>query len=528
MEAAHSIFSPSFGALLFWTVAIPFIASVLLLITGGAARSLSRAIAVGGFAAPTVLALVLAWNFSAAEAFEGFRFYTDSPLGLSQLGISLKLGLNGISMPLFVMTALVGLAAGLYAIFGDYERKNIYLFLLMLMFAGLLGFFASIDLFFFYFFHEVSLIPTFIMIGLWGGRSRRIAAMEMTIYLMLGSMIVLAGLIALYVESGVQSFSFIDLRNALADGMLEGGVQHYVFGLLLIGFGILVSLFPFHSWAPRGYANAPASAAMLHAGVLKKFGLYGLIQMVAPILPAGLAGWADLLIWLALGNVIIIGLITIAQRDLRYMIGYGSVMHMGYAFLGLATFSTLGAGGAVFMMFAHGLSIALLFLLADCISRRGDGSDMATFGGMARQTPVLAAFFTAAILASIGLPGFSNFWGELSIFTALLAERPWAGAAAILGIIISAIYGLRAVARIFFGEPSEEYAQRLNSTTVQDISCAERAPAVILILALLITGIWPRSITEALSPAVEQLYPETDVNVSALEDAHQPVAVTIE
>src|SRR5690606_17014470 len=135
-------------------------------------------------------------NFSAAEAFEGFRFYTDSPLGLSQLGISLKLGLNGISMPLFVMTALVGLAAGLYAIFGDYERKNIYLFLLMLMFAGLLGFFASIDLFFFYFFHEVSLIPTFIMIGLWGGRSRRIAAMEMTIYLMLGSMIVLAGLIA--------------------------------------------------------------------------------------------------------------------------------------------------------------------------------------------------------------------------------------------------------------------------------------------------------------------------------------------
>jgi len=506
MEGATTPFALSHAALLFWTVALPLVAAVLMM-SGGLSRRLAQWIAAIGFGAPLIGALRLASAFADAPRSAGYAFAGDMGLGMHALGISLKLGLNGISMPLFVMAAVVGFAAGLYAIGTERERQPAFLSLLLVMQGGLLGLFASVALFYFYFFHELALIPTFLMIGIWGGRSRRIAAIEMTIYLTVGAMLVLAGLIALYAESGAQSFDFVAVREAVAREGLAGAAQHYILGLLLFGFGILVSLFPFHTWAPRGYANAPASTAMLHAGVLKKFGLYGLIQIAAPLLPEGASAWVDVLLWLAMGNIIVVGLITMAKRDLREMLGYGSVMHMGYAFAGLATLSAVGVGGAVLMLFAHGCSIAALFLLADCVARRGGTADMDQFGGMARQAPVLAALFTAAILASIGLPGFANFWGELGIFVALFASRPWFGAVAVLGIIISAIYGLRAVASIFFGEPTAAFAERNARQAVGDLSVEERAPVLILLGALLLVGLWPRSIGDQVNAEVSALYP---------------------
>lgn len=520
MEGVTCPFYGGYGALLFWTVATPLLAAVLVLL-GGLSRRVAQGVAALGFGLPMVGAIALAAGFGDAWQTDGYAFVIQLPLGMEALGISLKMGLNGISLPLFVMAAIVGFAAGLYAIGGEQERQPLYLSLLLVMFGGLLGLFASIDLFFFYFFHELALIPTFLMIGIWGGRSRRVAAIEMTIYLTVGAMLVLAGLIALYVQSGAESFDFIALRSALAATAMEAGAQHTIYGLLLIGFGILVSLFPFHTWAPRGYANAPASAAMLHAGVLKKFGLYGLIQIAAPLMPLGAASWTELLLWLALGNVVIIGLITIAQRDLRYMLGYGSVMHMGYAFLGLATLGIVGIGGTVMMLFAHGLSIAALFLLGDCIAKRGGTAELSQFGGMARQAPVLAALFTTAMLASMGLPGFANFWGELSIFLALFAQHPWFGAAAVLGIIISAIYGLRAVASIFFGEPTAAFAERQQTQPVPDITVAEKAPVLLLLGALLLVGLWPRTISDSIEAGVAQFYPRETPSVQV---APEPVA----
>jgi NADH-quinone oxidoreductase subunit M len=380
------------------------------------------------------------------------------------------------------------------------------------MFGGVLGLFASIDLFYFYFFHELALIPTFIMIGIWGGSARRVAAIEMTIYLTLGAMLVLAGFVALYIFAGVDTFDFITLSKALASHPLTEIAQKWIYGLLLIGFGILVSLFPFHTWAPRGYANAPASAAMMHAGVLKKFGLYGLIQIVAPLIPAGAIQWTGLLVVLAVCNVIVIGLITMAQKDLRYMLGYSSVMHMGYAFLGIATLGIMGIGGAVVLMFAHGLAIAALFLMADVVAKRGGTTDMASFGGMVHQTPLLAAFFAAAIFASAGLPGFANFWGELTIFTAVFGMSKILGTLTVLGIIISAIYGLRAVANIFFGKQSEAYAKRIKASGAPaDITWAERIPVLILLAALLVVGFWPRSISDGINADLAVKYPPAPV-----------------
>jgi NADH-quinone oxidoreductase subunit M len=319
-------------------------------------------------------------------------------------------------------------------------------------------------------------------------------------------MLSLLGLIALYVKSGANSFDLMALKAAVAHDGLGAVTQKNIFGLLLFGFGILVSLWPFHTWAPLGYGAAPSSTAMLHAGVLKKFGLYGLIQIALPLLPAGAAWWAWKLALLAgVGNVLVVGFITIAQRDLKQMLGYSSVMHMGYCFLGLACLSVAGTGGVVFLMVAHGLSVALLFLLATSIHHRTHTFDLTEMGGLAQKTPVLAAFFVAATMASIGLPGFANFWGELTIFVALWKFSPGLTAVAVAGVIISAVYGLRAAARVFFGPPSEALARVTAAHPPADLDWLERLPALVLLATLLFFGFYPR----AMSEPVDQLLGRT-------------------
>lgn len=522
----------SFAFYLLAAILVPLVSGVVLLFGASLSPKARGLIALFGFALPCFVSLLLAFNFDGGNA-GGYNFELKLPTGLESLGIYLHLGLNGISLPLFLLAGIVGLATGLYAIYSKAERAHLYLALLLLMQGGLMGTFASVDVFFFYFFHEFALIPTFIMILLWGGSDRRSAVMEMTIYLTLGAMLSLLGLIALYVTSGAESFSLPALRDYLAAQPLSETLQSNIFGLLLFGFGILVSLFPFHSWAPKGYAVAPTGAAMLHAGVLKKFGLYGLLQIAAPLLPAGLANWFPWIAWLALGNILIIGMVTIAQRNLKLMLGYSSVMHMGYAFLGIAAFSVVGVGGALLMMVAHGLSVALLFMLSTCIHHRTLTFDLRTMGGLAKKTPILCAFFVAATMASIGLPGFGNFWGEFTIFVALAETEAtrWLLIPAAFGILISAIYGLRAVANIFFGSPRPEFAARLEDPSVQDLQGFEKRPALVLLAALLAIGIWPRLVSDRADAELSLLYPvaetipqfESSTAVPAIEtkeDAH--------
>jgi NADH-quinone oxidoreductase subunit M len=250
---------------------------------------------------------------------------------------------------------------------------------------------------------------------------------------------------------------------------------------------------------------------MLHAGVLKKFGLYGLIQIALPLLPEGAAHWAWKLAVLAgIDNVLVIGFVTIAQRDLKQMLGYSSVMHMGYCFLGIAALSTVGSGGVVMLMVAHGLSVALLFLLATSIHHRTHTFDLTEMGGLAQKTPVLAAFFVAASMASIGLPGFANFWGELTVFVSLWKLSPGLTAVAVAGVVISAVYGLRAVARVFFGPPTEQLQRVLAQHPASDLDWSERLPALILLATLLFFGFYPR----ALSLPVDQALARQPVTTS--------------
>ncbi len=493
------------ASLLHFSIAAPLVAAFLTLWAGKLGRPATQIVSVTGFAIPTILA-ISAWIAYSPDVPGGYDFVTRHDLGLGAFGITLHLGLNGVALPLFVMAAIVGLAAGLYAAQSKAENLPRYLFCLLIMQAGLMGVFASIDVFFFYLFHELALIPTFVMVGVWGGRNREYAAMKMTIYLTLGAMLSLAGLIALYVQSNANSFDLIALKEALTAQPLGETAQRYAFGLLLFGFGILVSLWPLHTWAPLGYGAAPSSAAMLHAGVLKKFGLYGLLQIAVPLLPEGVSLWENWILWLALGNVIVIGFVAMAQRDLKQMIGYSSVMHMGYAFLGIAAMSALGAAGAVIMMVAHGLTVALLFMLSTMIHHRTQTFEMDEMGGLSKKAPVLSAFFVCAMMASIGLPGpgLANFWGELSIFFALYEFRTWLVFAVVAGIVISAIYGLRAVSRVFFGAESADFLEVQKEHAVHDMSWSERVPALILLATLFFIGFLPKTITKSLNDALER------------------------
>ncbi len=483
------------------SIAIPLAAALAIAL--GLPKRWSVRLAYGAFAAPLLLALHTWWHFNAVPHADGYAFLTTYSTGLTKLGISLKLGLNGISMPLFVMAGIVGFAAGLYALQSQAERLKIYVMLLLIMQGGLMGVFASVDIFFLYFFHELALIPTFIMVGVWGGRDRSYAAMKMTIYLTLGAMLSLVGLIALYVKSGANTFDLIALKAHLARVPLATALQENLFALLTVGLGVLVSLWPLHTWAPLGYGAAPSSNAMLHAGVLKKFGLYTLIQVALPLLPAGHVAWAHPLAWVAvLGNVLIIGFVTIAQRDLKQMLGYSSVMHMGYAFLGIAVGTSVGLGGVVLMMVAHGLSVALLFLLATSVYHRTQTFALDEMGGLAKSAPVLAAFFVAGTFASIGLPGFANFWGELTIFVALWKFSPAITACAVAGVIISAIYGLRAAANIFFGPATAQFTEVAAKHPPTDLRWSEKLPALVLLVALLFLGLWPKSMSDSINAAL--------------------------
>ena len=481
-------------------IATPLVAAVI--IACGLPKRFAIKLAAVAFTLPALIALWL-WAQFPAENAHLYSYLSTTYTGLSDFGITLKLGLNGIALPMFLLAAIVGLAAGFYALRSGAERLKLYLTLLLIMHGGLLGVFASVDIFFFYFFHEMALIPTFIMVGIWGGRDRNYAAMKLTIYLTAGAMLSLLGLIALYVKSGANSFDLIELTDAIAAGGIDVSTQNWIGGLLLLGFGTLVSLWPLHTWAPLGYGAAPSSAAMLHAGVLKKFGLYGLIQIALPLLPIGMQHWAwELALLAAFGNVLVVGFVTMAQRDLKQMLGYSSVMHMGYCFLGIACYSVIGSGGVVLLMVAHGLSVALLFLLATSIHHRTHSFDLSEMGGLAQKTPVLAAFFVAATMASIGLPGFANFPGELTVFVALWKFSPALTAVAIAGVVISAIYGLRAAARVFFG-PASEQLQRVHAQhPPADLDWREKLPALILLAALLFFGFFPKAISQPVDQAL--------------------------
>lgn len=437
--------------------------------------------------------LVIGLAAACSPKWEGWA-WSHEVLSAPKLHLAFGLFNDGMSVVMILLSVIVTLAAVLTGKAPEGKDKLWYGSSLLIA-AGALGAFASTDLFFFYAFHELALIPTFLMIGILGRGDRREIAWKITIYLGLGSIILLAGLVWLANLTGSYDIPTMIQNKALVPAEAQKGIA----ALLIIGFGTLVSLFPFHSWAAPAYASAPAPVAMLHAGVLKKFGLYGLLRVAIPLAPEGLQHWLTPLLVLLLGNILWVGLVTISQKRLDTLLGNSSVMHMGYIFLAIAALiavpgNTLAGPAAVVLMFAHGVSIALLFGLAERIERSTGSLDLADLGGLAKSAPGLAFAFGIAAMASIGLPGLANFSGEVLVFLSAFKDYVPANGLgpvqiacilSIWGVVISAVYMLRAYRRIFQG-PSVG-----STASAADLTLADRIPAILLIVALLAVGLYP-------------------------------------
>jgi NADH-quinone oxidoreductase subunit M len=404
-----------------------------------------------------------------------------------------------INIGLILLSGIVGFAATCVARNIKDRVKEFYI-LLLVMIAGINGAFASLDIFFFFFFHELALIPTFIMIGVWGrGDQKNYATFNITLYLTAGAMITLIGLVALYLNGNPRTFDIEELARQFAAQPLAASVQNLIFPFLLFGFGILVSLWPFHTWAPLGYASAPTPNAMLHAGVLKKFGLYGLLRIALPLLPQAAHSWMIVLSWLCLGNIIYAGFVAMRQRDLNYLIGNSSVAHMGFIFLGLASLTLVGVTGAVVIMVAHGFLAALSFAISGHIHRETGTLNMDEMGGFLGKMPFIGSSFLIAAMAGCGLPGFANFVGEaMTLFASWKQFSIVTSLAVWGGLVIGAVYMLRAVRNILHGPLPEHFS------AIQDArSWWSKFPFALLFVSLLVFGVWPRALTDKIRPSAE-------------------------
>ncbi len=482
------------------------IAAAVLIIAGAPARLTALVAAISNL----FVTLFLLSRFDQVAA--DFQFVSSIVVS-ADWRIHFAFGVDGLSLLMLLLATSVSVAAVWFAgKIENYERA--FYACLLFISAGAIGAFASIDLFFFYAFHELALIPTFLLIGIWGTGNRSAAAWKITIYLTLGSFVLLIGLILLYqsVPAAARTFDIRELQAAITANPIAAPAQRHIYLLLLIGFGVLISLFPFHSWAPEAYASAPAPAAMLHAGVLKKFGLYGLLRLAIPMLPDGAHYWMYLLVILLLGNIIYIGLVTIAQKQLDWMLGYSSVMHMGYIFLGIASANILGTIGAAALMFAHGLSIALLFAIAGQIRNRTGTLLFDDLGGLGKVMPFAGLAFGFATFAAIGLPGLANFASEIIIFFGAI-RNGWemqrfhifqiATVLALWGVVISTVYMLRAYRSTFMGTMNERWAKLV------DLGAGLRVPVALLIAGLIWFGFFPQTLVRMVTPTFRTYFTAT-------------------
>ena len=467
----------------------PLIGAILLIATPSDQIHLIRRIAAVFTGIPLLIILVLVATYN--RALGGYQWVDRIPW-IPSLGINYQVGLDGINATLTLLHALCSFTGVLISYRIQSRIKEYYIFYLLLI-GGVYGVFTSLDLFFFYLFYEMAVIPMFPLIGIWGSGEKDYATMKLTLYLTAGAVLALIGLLAMYMVSGVHSFDLIFLERYLRQNPIPGDVQRTLFPFLLIGFGVIAPMWPFHSWSPIGHAAAPSAVSMLHAGVLMKLGSYAILRIAVQLLPQGAYTWLPWVAGICVMNIIYGGFVAMAQKDVKFLIGYSSSSHMGYVLLGISCLNEVALSGAVLLMFAHGLMTALAFAAVGHVYDQTHTRTIADWGGLARQIPFIATVFIIAALASSGLPGFANFVSELLIFFGSWDTYRWSSIAAVFGIVITAFYMLRAIRTGFFGPLNPRWVN------LQDATPFERLPYLILVSGLLLVGCWPRFLTEVIS-----------------------------
>ena len=425
---------------------------------------------------------------------------------IPQFGVNYSLGVDGLSLPLIVLTTLLTLLCVIYSWRIEVRVKE-YMAFFMLLETGMLGVFCALDFFLFYMFWEISLVPMYFLIGIWGGPRREYAAIKFFIYTLVGSLAMLLAILVCYFNSAPHTFDMIALaqQHPLAGQTLKGGLVLLGF---FLGFAIKVPLFPFHTWLPDAHVEAPTAGSVILAGVLLKMGTYGFVRVILPIVPDAARDYAIVLAVLAGISIVYGALCAMAQQDLKKIIAYSSVNHMGYVMLGVAAAAAAGGNaaskltalnGATLQMFNHGIITGALFFLVGVIYDRAHTRDINAFGGLAKLLPVYTGIMMLACFGSLGLPGLSGFVGEFMVFLGSFSAYKWVTAISVAGVIVTAAYFLIIIQKVFLGELNRQWA------SLKDMDFGELVATVPLCAIMLVVGIYPTPLIAMINTAMQSV-----------------------
>lgn len=413
---------------------------------------------------------------------------------IPSLGVSYYLGTDGLSFPMLILTALISFLA-ILASWSIKHRVKDYFFLMLLLEVGMMGVFVALDYVLFYVFWELVLVPMYFLIGIWGGPRREYAAIKFFIYTLVGSVIMLVGILALYFKAGLNTFDIL----TLAKQKFDPAFQFWVFLALFFGFAVKVPVFPFHTWLPDAHVEAPTAVSAILAGILLKMGTYGFLRISHPTLPEAARALAVPIAILGVINIVYGALAAMAQKDLKKLVAYSSISHMGFTLLGLAAMTPMAVQGAAFQMFSHGLISAMLFLLVGMIYDRAHTREIAKLGGLFNTIPTVAVILAFASFASLGLPGLSGFIAEFLVFLGSFATYRTFVIIATSGVVFTAGYYLWMIQRVLMGEARKEYLG------LPDITARELGTVVPLMIFTALLGVYPALLMNIMNPAILSL-----------------------
>ncbi|MGD8367700.1 MAG: NADH-quinone oxidoreductase subunit M [Desulfobacterales bacterium] len=466
---------------------IPILSAILLICAGGLLLILAtpadrpdRIKQISAVSSGLTLMAAI-YLFTAYDRDIGGMQFAEKISWIPSFGISYFNAVDGFSLPMLLLTGIVFFTAVL-TMWELEERVKEFFSLIFLLVLGVYGLFMSLDLFFIFVWYDVSLFPMYLLIAVWGSTRKEYGAMKLTLYLLAGSALILPGLLYLVISSGLGTF---DLVRLMAPGTFTPAQQRFAFLLFYIGFGILAGVWPFHTWSPVGHVAAPTAVSMIHAGVLMKIGAFGVLRVGIFLCPEGWQHWAGLMGLLATVGIVYGVLAGLRQTDLKYVIGYSSVSHMGIVGLGLATVTVDGLNGAVYQMFAHGIMTALFFSAVGYIYDKTHTKAIAELGGLSKTMPRASAYFIVAALTGVGVPCLASFWGELVVFISSFKVYPIFGTLAVGALAIGALFMLRVVQKTCYGPENEKLAH------LPDVPPALGIPRMILVSVIVLFGLFP-------------------------------------
>lgn len=489
---------------------LPMVGVVLMMLMPKAQDQSVKLVALVTSIATLAVGIYTAFKFDLNQA-DKMQFVADEKW-ISVIKSSYFIGVDGISLPLYLLSMVITLLVVIYSL--DHVpspgKPKAFFALLLVLQTGMAGTFIAQDLILFFVFFELVLLPMFFMIGVWGGEQRQYASIKFFLYTMFGSALMLVAFLALFFKTGAESFSIPYLIEN--GGSIAKNIQIWIFAGMFVGFAVKVPMFPFHTWLPDAHTQAPTQGSVILAAILLKLGTYGFVRIALPILPTAAREWAPYIGGLAVIGIIYGALGCLAQTDMKRLIAFSSVAHMGFVMLGISTLTSFGINAAMFGMVAHGLITGMLFFVAGSVKERYHTLEISKLGGMLTQMPHLGWIFGFCAMASLGLPGLAGFWGE---FPAILsAYSPAAGlnetvfrvsmVIAALGTVLAAAYLLWLYQRIAFGTPKNAaHDGHASHDELHDVTIYEWIAWTPLLIAILVLGIVPNLLFKVLDPAVQ-------------------------